>query len=54
VEEALAGAIGVNGVREGSDDGQTVGWCGQTQTDDLAVTQCLYDYIEVSDISKYG
>ena len=44
MEEAFAGAICVDGIAEGGDDGQTVGWCGQTQTDDLAVAQCLYDY----------
>lgn len=37
MEEALAGAIGVDGVCKGGDDGQTVGRCGQTQTDDFAV-----------------
>lgn len=44
MEEAFAGAVCVDGIAEGGDDGQTVGWCGQTQTDNLAVAQCLYDY----------
>lgn len=48
VEETLAGAVCVDGIAEGGDDGQTVRWCGQTKTDDLAVAQCLYDYAVVS------
>lgn len=50
VEEALTGAVCVDGIAEGGDNGQTVWWRGQTQTDDLAVAQCLYDYTVVSNI----
>jgi len=53
VEEAFAGAVCVDGIAEGGDDGQTVWWCGQTQTDNLAVAQCLYHYTYLATYSDF-
>jgi len=53
VEEAFAGAVCVDGIAEGGDDGQTVGWCGKTQTDNLAVAQCLYHYTYLATYSDF-